>query len=284
MSDSVTKKKRGRTLDRSNRIYALFLVFLGIVFIAIPHNISGMIIYFIFVMLLGGAVSSIVNAVMANTNFKRLLHIINCAISITLGVLLFALKSYDKELIAIIMIIHTVLQIFACFYEVIKYRKEKSKVIVAILNIVIYIILIVELILSFKGNIDTHIITYGTLFIVQGLVGIISSLNLTNDKNSFAKVIIKSHTLEITAGLLVVIVGASLILPACEPGIATFGDALWYCFMLVTTIGLGDFTAQTNAGRLISVIVGLYGIVVFALVTSILVNIYNEKKFLNVKK
>jgi hypothetical protein len=46
----------------------------------------------------------------------------------------------------------------------------------------------------------------------------------------------------------------------------------------VTTIGFGDLTAVTPAGRLISVAVGIYGIVAVALITSILVNIYNDSK------
>ncbi len=78
--------------------------------------------------------------------------------------------------------------------------------------------------------------------------------------------------------MFVVTVGASILLPIFEIGITNFGDGLWYCYMLMTTIGLGDLTVVTPAGRLISVIVGIYGIIVFALITSILVNLYNENK------
>jgi len=61
-------------------------------------------------------------------------------------------------------------------------------------------------------------------------------------------------------------------------GIPSFEDALWYCFAIVTTIGFGDFTAATLTGRAISVVLGLYGIIVVALITSIIVNFYNETK------
>ena len=40
----------------------------------------------------------------------------------------------------------------------------------------------------------------------------------------------------------------------------------------------GDFSAITLPGRAISVILGLYGIIVVALITSIIVNFYNETK------
>ena len=67
--------------------------------------------------------------------------------------------------------------------------------------------------------------------------------------------------------------------PPGKPGQARLvEDAVWYCFAIVTTIGLGDFTAATLPGRAISAILGLYGIIVVALVTSIIVNFYNETK------
>ena len=74
------------------------------------------------------------------------------------------------------------------------------------------------------------------------------------------------------------IVAFSIVLPQFENGIPSFEDALWYCFAIVTTIGFGDFTAATLPGRAISVVLGLYGIIVVALVTSIIVNFYNETK------
>ena len=46
----------------------------------------------------------------------------------------------------------------------------------------------------------------------------------------------------------------------------------------MTTIGFGDLTAVTDFGRILSVILGAYGIVVVALITSIIVNFYGEMK------
>ena len=46
----------------------------------------------------------------------------------------------------------------------------------------------------------------------------------------------------------------------------------------MTTIGFGDVAATSIEGRIISVILGCYGIVVVALVTSIIVNFYGEMK------
>ena len=79
------------------------------------------------------------------------------------------------------------------------------------------------------------------------------------------------------AGLLL-IVAVSIMLPGIELGIERFADGLWYCFAIVTTIGFGDITATTGIGRLFSVLLGIYGIIVVSLITSIIVNSYNEVK------
>ena len=61
-----------------------------------------------------------------------------------------------------------------------------------------------------------------------------------------------------------------------EPEIETFSDGLWHSFATVTTIGFGDFKVVTAVGRILTAILGLYGIVVVAVITSIIVNFYNE--------
>ena len=92
------------------------------------------------------------------------------------------------------------------------------------------------------------------------------------------KIIKKTYAAEILIGIVLLIVAFSLVLPAFEPGIDHFGDALWYCFAIVTTIGFGDIAATSVIGRILSVILGAYGIVVVSLITSIIVNFYGEMK------
>lgn len=89
------------------------------------------------------------------------------------------------------------------------------------------------------------------------------------------KIIVSTFSLEVLFGLLTMIVCFSIILTSIEPGIESFPDALWYCFAVVTTIGFGDIVAVTPAGRILSVMLGLYGLIVVAVITSIIVNFYN---------
>ncbi len=93
------------------------------------------------------------------------------------------------------------------------------------------------------------------------------------------KVIRKSMALEVLAGLIVLLVAFSFVLNFIERDtFPTFGDALWYCYAVITTIGFGDFAATSMVGRILTAVMGLYGIVVVALITSIIVNFYTELK------
>lgn len=92
------------------------------------------------------------------------------------------------------------------------------------------------------------------------------------------KIIVRTYSLEVIFGLLTLMVASSLVFMAYEPSIKTFGDALWYSFAVVTTIGFGDFYAETLIGRILTVVIGVYGLIVVAILTSIIVNFYNETK------
>ena len=107
---------------------------------------------------------------------------------------------------------------------------------------------------------------------IEAFLMTMSQLNLT----VFVKIIFKTYALEILFGLLVLMATFSLVLMLEEPTMSFYPDALWYCFAVVTTIGFGDFYATTLIGRLVTVILGMYGIVVVAVITSIIVNFYNE--------
>ena len=115
--------------------------------------------------------------------------------------------------------------------------------------------------------------------IVEAASVIFSQMKLT----VLFRIIVNTFSLEILFGLLTMVVCFAFILSAIEPkagegayNIATFPDALWYCFAVVTTIGFGDFYAVTPIGRVLTVFLGIYGIICVAVITSIIVNYYNE--------
>lgn len=122
-----------------------------------------------------------------------------------------------------------------------------------------------------------NIIVVECIFIVIVAFVEAMSIALANLKvKVLFKVILSTFALEVLFGLLVLMVCFSFVFVAMEPDIATFPDALWYCFAVVTTIGFGDIAAITPIGRILTVVLGLYGLVVVAVITSIVVNFYNE--------
>lgn len=94
--------------------------------------------------------------------------------------------------------------------------------------------------------------------------------------------ILKSINAEkIVTGFLTFVLVVALAFTFIEPSIETYGDALWYCFTVVTTIGFGDLYAVTTLGRILTIVLGLYGIFIIALVPGILISFYTE--FLKIK-
>ena len=93
----------------------------------------------------------------------------------------------------------------------------------------------------------------------------------------------QTYAAEIIFGLLLLIASFSFVLVYTDQAFeGRYSNALWYCFAVVTTIGFGDLTATSSIGRILSVVLGIYGIIVVALITSIIVNFYGEMKKTNI--
>ncbi|WP_061135830.1 potassium channel family protein [Caballeronia fortuita] len=52
---------------------------------------------------------------------------------------------------------------------------------------------------------------------------------------------------------------------------ASFGDTLYFCSVTALTIGYGDVVATTGIGRALSVLLGLYGVLVTGVTTAVAV-------------
>ena len=61
-----------------------------------------------------------------------------------------------------------------------------------------------------------------------------------------------------------------------EPNINNLGDGIWYCFSVMSTIGFGDISAVTPAGRILSIILSLYSILIVGIIPGILTSYYIE--------
>ncbi len=72
--------------------------------------------------------------------------------------------------------------------------------------------------------------------------------------------------------LLIVTFGASLVLAAerTYPGsnIHTYGEAVWWAFVTVATVGYGDYTPVSPAGRAMATLMLFNGVAVISVITA----------------
>ena len=73
----------------------------------------------------------------------------------------------------------------------------------------------------------------------------------------------------------------SYLFKLIEPNINTYFDGIWYSFSLITSVGFGDIFAVTFLGRILSIILGIYALILIALIPGILVSYYVEFSKIN---
>ena len=89
-------------------------------------------------------------------------------------------------------------------------------------------------------------------------------------------VLVRTRAMELLISYLLFIFLSALIGTLAEPEIHSYGQGLWYCYAVMSTVGFGDLVAVTLLGRLVSVLLTLYSLVIIALVTGVIVNFYSQ--------
>jgi voltage-gated potassium channel len=78
--------------------------------------------------------------------------------------------------------------------------------------------------------------------------------------------------------LAVVFIGAALAYRAehpTNPGFATYGDALWWAIVTLTTVGYGDIVPKTSAGRITGVIIMVTGVGILGVLAGSLASFFH---------
>jgi voltage-gated potassium channel len=97
-------------------------------------------------------------------------------------------------------------------------------------------------------------------------------------KLSFFWMIIKRTGMnKILSGFFLYYIVTSFLVLLFEPSIHTYRESLWYCFISFTTIGYGDYVAVTGVGRLLTIILTLYGVIVVAMIPAVVITYLNEQ-------
>ena len=81
---------------------------------------------------------------------------------------------------------------------------------------------------------------------------------------------------KILFGFIIFLFVIAAVIQVAEPDINRYGDALWYCYAVVSTAGFGDFVAITFIGKICSVLLSIYAIFVIAILTGVVVNFYTQ--------
>jgi len=267
-------KEKGKF--RYSILFAIFQLIIGIVFLAIPEKLGEIFPYIITTYLL---IMFLYELLVFNKkrDKKLLVESILYLILAVLLLLLFIFTESSVQIVAILMTVYCVLKAIKKLFEAI-YSKGKKQKTSNFLGMFVHLLFSTSIIISLAKGVSSgteYVVIYGAIYIFEALAELYRH---RPNKNVLFKVAEKTHAGEIISGLILVMILASSVLPFIEPGIVTFGDAMWYCFAIVTTIGFGDMFATTTLGRMISVVVGIYGIIIVALITSIIVNIYEEQK------
>ena len=77
---------------------------------------------------------------------------------------------------------------------------------------------------------------------------------------------------KIIIGFIVFIFAIAAVIQLVEPDINRYGDALWYCYAVISTAGFGDVVAVTFIGKMCSVLLTIYSLFVVAIATGVVVN------------
>lgn len=86
----------------------------------------------------------------------------------------------------------------------------------------------------------------------------------------------KTKADKIVLGFVIFLFVCAFIIMLAEPDITRYGDALWYCYAVFSTIGFGDIVATAFVTKVLSVLITVYALFAVAVVTGVVVSFYNS--------
>lgn len=231
------------------------------------------------------ALSNLVTFFKEKTKLNLLRCVIIFSYDIVLGiVILFGHK--NPYLFCLVTGLYCIGVIASRVFNMIQKRTPRAFVLNGMV-IATFILLAIMVLASYKDETETinSFILLECLMVAISSFAHVFTMALSQLKlKVLGTIILKTYALEILFGLFTMMVCFSLVFMFVEPGFENFGDGLWYCFAVVTTIGFGDYTCVTLTGRILTGVLGIYGLIVVAVITSIFVNFYNETSGKNDKK
>lgn len=258
-------------------IAAVILMFSALTIIEYTNNTYSEAPKYLVWIFVGAGLMSIILFLKERTKMNLIRCIIMLAFNLALGIVVLFAKS-NPFLFSLTAGLYCLNLILSCVFTMLQKKTIRSY----IFNGLIILFAVVMAIGMLVSPLDTESQIQNIILVECIFIAVVSFIEAASIAFSqlkvkvLLKIVVNTFSLEILFGLLTMIVCFSLVFMKVEEKITTFPEALWYCFAVVTTIGFGDFVAVTPIGRVLTVFLGLYGIVVVAVITSIVVNFYNE--------
>lgn len=230
---------------------------------------------FLFTIFIILGLSRLVTLARERTKIAFIRFIVLFVLNIILGILVF-LGNYNQYLYSLVGGLFCLSIIVSRIFKIIQNHTIRS---IVLNSIIILFAALLSIGLFMPLNEEVAILPVIIVCVIVTATAIIEVLSNAFSQLKFKtlfKIIFRTFALEVLLGLLTMIVASALIFSTFEESIPSFGDGLWYAFAVVTTIGFGDYAATTVFGRIVTVLLGIYGIIVVAVITSIIVNFYNE--------
>ena len=101
-------------------------------------------------------------------------------------------------------------------------------------------------------------------------------MSLKRKFKRFVSILKHTGMIQMLSSFLICLSIAAFLLFLWEPGIKTIGDGFWYCFVASTTIGFGDICVTTVLGKIITVLLSVYGILTASMIPGVVVTYYTE--------
>ena len=90
----------------------------------------------------------------------------------------------------------------------------------------------------------------------------------------FIDILHQTRTYKLLVGYIILVFIMGLLIMITDENINDYGDALWYCYAVLSTVGFGDVIVTGTLPRILSVILTVYSVIVIAIITGAIVNLY----------
>lgn len=204
------------------------------------------------------------------------------------------MKESKKQLLYLIIIILTVLDLLFMAYVTFYRTSSAFKVEVLVFDLIVCVIMWIEFIysylhsenkkhylkensLSILGMLPIDIVFFRALRLVK-LVQLIKLFVVTRETTgNISKFLKQTYLDKIILSAIIFVCCITVLIRIVDSNITNMKTALWYIIVSMTSTGYGDVVPATTSGRIIGMVAMVGGIIIFATFTAVISSLYMSK-------